>query len=69
MNAPRKEIEPLADVEAREIKRALAICEGDKPLAALALGISLRTLQRKLHDQEILCVRQNRTAQTATDRL
>lgn len=41
---------PLADVEQRMIRETLKRTEGDKPLAAQLLGISTRTIYRKLEE-------------------
>jgi two-component system response regulator HydG len=41
---------PLAEVEQRMIRETLKRTEGDKPLAAQLLGISTRTIYRKLEE-------------------
>jgi transcriptional regulator with PAS, ATPase and Fis domain len=42
--------ENLADLERRAVRRALTVHHGNRTLAAQSLGISVRTLQRKLKD-------------------
>jgi Bacterial regulatory protein, Fis family len=42
------EIAPLAEVEKREITRAISLCGGDAVRAARALGIGKTTLYRKI---------------------
>jgi two-component system response regulator HydG len=44
---------PLAEVESRLIRETLKHTEGDKPLAAQLLGISTRTIYRKLGEGEV----------------
>jgi hypothetical protein len=46
-------ITPLRQIEKRFILRALRLCEDDKPKAATALGISLKTLYNKLNSYGI----------------
>jgi len=41
-------IDTLADLERDAVMRALEVCQGNRTKAAEALGISVRTLQRKL---------------------
>jgi ActR/RegA family two-component response regulator len=41
-------VEPLAVIERRHIETTLALCNGNKSVAAKALGMPRRSLQRKL---------------------
>lgn len=47
-NLPEESVLSLAEVEKRHIKRVLGLTGGNRTKAAKALGIGLRTLQRKL---------------------
>lgn len=53
----------LASVEKNHIEVTLARHAGNRTHAALALGISVRTLQRKIRDWKILAERQNSIVQ------
>ncbi|MHC1765488.1 MAG: sigma-54-dependent transcriptional regulator [Verrucomicrobiia bacterium] len=44
------EILPLAEIERRQIVRAVEHCNGNRTHAARKLGISIRTLRNKLHE-------------------
>ncbi|MEJ2090462.1 MAG: helix-turn-helix domain-containing protein, partial [Gammaproteobacteria bacterium] len=48
VDAEAEPLIPLAEVEARYLKRALSVHEGDRKSLAAALGISERALYRKL---------------------
>ena len=45
-----REIVPLAEVEKREVTRAISLCNGDVALAAKALDVGKSTLYRKLRE-------------------
>jgi DNA-binding NtrC family response regulator len=47
-SSPERRIDTLAELERAAVMRALKICQGNRTQAAKALGISVRTLQRKL---------------------
>lgn len=49
------EILPLAQVERREILRAMAYTKGDRVMAATLLGIGRTTLYRKLKEYGLVC--------------
>lgn len=44
---------PLRDLEQRTIKDALALCRGNKSMAAQKLGISRKSLYKKINDYQI----------------
>lgn len=52
---------PLSEIERRIILGALARLGGDKPRAALALGISLKTLYNKLERYGVRPVKRRRS--------
>lgn len=43
-----EEIKPLNELEREQVERAMRICGGNRTHTARRLGISVRTLQRKL---------------------
>ncbi|RKZ34283.1 hypothetical protein DRQ19_01355, partial [bacterium] len=47
------DITPLSELERQTIKKALIRFKGDKKKVAEALGISLRTLYRKIEEYKI----------------
>jgi DNA-binding NtrC family response regulator len=49
----REPIQPLADLERREILRALEFTKGDRVMAASLLGIGRTTLWRKLKEYQV----------------
>jgi two-component system response regulator HydG len=44
---------PLKELEVRTVKEVLAICGGNKSKAALKLGISRKSLYKKIHDYQL----------------
>lgn len=56
-NAPEKSCDPTLDLdrnEARLINKALEECDGNRTLAAQKLGMSRRTLHRRLHEYNLV---------------